>query len=134
MLEIHTADETIRDFPVVCIRLKDPSEEEINDETEARVRREWTAAYDEHRKFYFLVDLRDVTFLGAFSIVPRVVAILQSLRERAREQVLSTGLILTPLADPLVRAVTSLYQPERPIHCGQSPEEVWVKLTEDELE
>jgi hypothetical protein len=134
MLEIHTADDEIQGYPVVCIRVMNPSEEEINEETEARVRREWVAAYDAHPKFWFLVDIRDVTVFGAFSIVPKVVDILKSLRERSRTQVITTGLILTPVADPLVRAVTALYPPERPITTGTTPEDVWVKLMNEPLQ
>ena len=134
MLDIYTADDLIQGYPVVCIRVKDPSEEEITKETEDRVRREWVAAYDKHPKFWFLVDIRDVTIFSAFSIVPKVVEILKSLRERSREQVITTGLILTAVADPLVRAVTALYPPERPITTGTTPEDVWVKLMNEPLE
>ena len=133
MIELHTANQQIKGYPVVCIRVKDPSEEVITDETEARVRREWTAAYDRHAKFFFMVDIRSVTLMGTFAIVPKVVDILKSLRERSRYQVITTGLILTPIADPLVKAVTALYPPERPIVTGQTPEEVWTKLMNEEI-
>ena len=134
MLDIYTADENIQGFPVVCIRVKDPSEEKITPEVEAKVRADWEAAYDAHDKFWFLVDIRDVPMVGAFSVVPKVVAILKSFRERSAVQVITTGLILTSVAEPLVKAVTALYPPQRPILTGPTPEQVWVKLMNEPVE
>ena len=124
MLDIYTAEDKIQNLPVVCVRVKDPSEEQVTDELEAKVLQDWTAAYDAHPKFWFMVDLRSVTMVGAFHVVPRVVKILKAFRDRSAVQVITTGIILTSLAEPLVKAVTALYPPTRPIVNRQTPGKV----------
>lgn len=115
--------------PVLSVRLL--NNVTVTPEMEAQIKTNWKQLYVNYSNFYFLVDITNLTMMDAFTLVPKVASLLHSTREQSREQVVSTGLIMSPLAQPLFAAVTALYPPERPVLIGATREEVWQKLVED---
>ena len=122
---------TIKGKPVLSVELN--PNVTVTDEMEAAIRENWARLYDTYDYFYFIVDLRTLTFTSAFTLVPRVASLLHSTRERSRKQVESTGVIMSPIAQPLFTAVTALYTPERPVMIGTEWDEVWEKLCKDNV-
>ena len=123
---------TIKGKPVLSVALN-PNVTPTN-EMEAEIHKNWAKLYDTYKYFYFIVDIRTLTIVNAFTLVPRVAALLQTTREKSRKQVISTGVIMSPIAQPLFHGVTTLYKPERPVMIGTEWDEVWQKLCDDEGE
>ena len=73
--------------------VKDPSRSRSRT-ARSWVLQDWTAAYDAHPKFWFMVDLRSVTMVGAFTWC-REWSKSQRFRDRSAVQVITTGIILT---------------------------------------
>lgn len=127
MIIVEEMRQKIRGKPVLKVGL-DKQIAQMTPEIEAKIRENWLALYDRYEKFYFLVDITEFSFSEAFTVVPNVASLLKMTREKSLKQVESTGVVLSPLAQPIFAAVTALYPPTRPVMLGKSRAEVWEKL------
>lgn len=121
----------IRGVPVVYVDLHNSTGmSPLTEDSERQMKQRWMAMYREHPRFAMIVDLRHLSVLDAFVVVPQAVKLLKASRALSAAQITLTGVIMSPVAQPLLHAVTQLYPPVRPYVSGASMEEINTQLAE----